>query len=282
MGPRGGLCAAPLGLYSLTNTPIRKVSNIRMDNHTARYLQWKACFNTRDLGGFPTQDNKQTRWHAFIRSDTLSRLTKHGQEMLTAYGVTTILDLRFPSEAANDPSPFQERKPINDSPQYLHLPLFDGHNIPSVKDLVHRDPVAAIYCGAIELYQQNIARIVREMVQRTPGTILFHCHSGKDRTGILAALLLALAGVSASVIAEDYALSSGYLRPMYQQILTETDHPPEKREKLTRKVKQTLLPETMLIVLSYLETCYGGVASFLKHSGLTQQEIEHLRIQLVE
>jgi protein-tyrosine phosphatase len=263
------------------------INTIPIENQAARYLQWEACFNTRELGGFQTQDNKQTRWRAFIRSDTLSRLTKCGQEMLVAYGITTIFDLRFPRDAVNDPSPFQGQKRINSAPQYLHLPMFDDldeRDISdlSVEDLMSRDPLAAFYCGAIDRYQQNIARIFQEVVQHPQGAILFHCHSGQDRTGILAAFLLALAGVPAAVIAEDYALSTGYLRPMYQQMLEEAANSPEKREDLKKRLKRILTPETMCIVLSYIESHYGGVVSFLRYTGVTDQEIAHLRSRLVE
>lgn len=247
-------------------------------------IDWPDCSNTRDLGGFPTQDNKQTRWRSFVRSDTLSRLTKHGQEMLAAFGVTTILDLRFPHETVKDPSPFQKQNPAKGSPRYFHLPMFDhdGGHLPSKKDLEHRDPLAAIYCGALDKYHRNIGRIFRVIVQHTQGTILFHCNSGQDRSGILSAFLLALAGVPTPVIAEDFALSTGYLRPMYQQMLTEPHLSPEKREDLMKRLKRILMPKTIPIFFSYLETQYGGVASFLKYSGVTEQDIEHLRMQLVE
>ena len=101
------------------------------------------------------------------------------------------------------------------------------------------------------------------MVDHIPGTILFYCHSGKDRTGIISALLLALVNVPPMLIAEDYILSSDYLKPMYQQMLNKRHNSPEKYEEIKWKMNQTLIPKTILSMLSYINTTYVGIASYL-------------------
>ncbi|HSM57249.1 MAG TPA: tyrosine-protein phosphatase, partial [Candidatus Sulfomarinibacteraceae bacterium] len=90
------------------------------DHLTHRQLTWDACHNVRDLGGLPTADGKQTRRGSIVRADLLGRLTPAGEQALQAYGVSTIIDLRTPQEAAAEPSAFTGETP--NTPTYRNLP----------------------------------------------------------------------------------------------------------------------------------------------------------------
>jgi len=80
-------------------------------SHVARHCAWEACYNIRDLGGYPTRDGSQTRWRALVRADDLSRLTPIGRRALLAYRIRTIVDLRSPAEVAHAPHPFAHNEP---------------------------------------------------------------------------------------------------------------------------------------------------------------------------
>jgi protein-tyrosine phosphatase len=84
---------------------------IAKDQLPNRHLTWQHCYNTRDLGGLPTRDGKETRWQAVIRSDILNRLTDEGLRALLDCGVKTVIDLRSPQEAAKEPSLGMVQKP---------------------------------------------------------------------------------------------------------------------------------------------------------------------------
>jgi protein tyrosine/serine phosphatase len=116
-------------------------------------------------------------------------------------------------------------------------------------------------------------------IARAPeGGVLVHCHAGKDRTGVVVALLLALAGVPAETIAADYALSERYLQPLYRQLMAETQDPVE-RERLAQEVQSP--PEIMLAVLSWLETTGRGIERYLLDSGMEPDDLQRLRRRLI-
>src|SRR4051812_19798739 len=88
-----------------------------------RRLHWDACYNVRDLGGYPTAHGGSTRWGAFVRADNLSRLTPAGQSALIGYGVGTIIDLRRAYELTIDLNPFATPSEATRGVTYLNLPL---------------------------------------------------------------------------------------------------------------------------------------------------------------
>src|SRR5436190_1302992 len=91
--------------------------------HRARYLAWDACYNIRDVGGYPTESGGQIRWRTLVRADNLNRLTDDGQAALLDYGLRTIIDLRLAEELETYPNPWAAREGVEGAPRYLHLPL---------------------------------------------------------------------------------------------------------------------------------------------------------------
>jgi protein tyrosine/serine phosphatase len=111
-----------------------------------------------------------------------------------------------------------------------------------------------------------------------PGSVLIHCHAGKDRTGLVVALLLSLVGVPGEVIAEDYAASHLYLRPLYDAALAEAAGDAQRQASLAHHLGAEAA--TMLATLVYLQEQHGGVEPYLLASGLTATEIKQLRHRL--
>ncbi|HVG01197.1 MAG TPA: tyrosine-protein phosphatase, partial [Chloroflexia bacterium] len=170
-----------------------------------RNLAWDACYNAREVGGYPAADGGQTRWQALVRADNLHRLTPAGQAALREYGVRTIIDLRMAHELESHPNPFAAPQGANDGPRYLHLPLIDLDT-----DAAYEAAVATQgeYIEIVERSKQLLAKVIKAVAASLEeGGVLVHCHGGKDRTGIVVALLLSLAGVPRETIAEDYAMS---------------------------------------------------------------------------
>ena len=233
-----------------------------MNQQTERRLLWDACYNVRDLGGCPTKHHKQTRWRAFVRADNLARLSDDGQEALMSYGVKTIIDLRSQYERNMDPPVFASFHGRHGFPQHIHLPVLDENDNAGI-EIINRTPsLTEIYSIIIDRYRENIARVMKAFAGATNGTILFHCHSGRDRTGIIAAMLLSLAGVDPSSTAKDYALSSVYLQPTFEKPLSEG-------------------PEIMLQCLARLDTQYGGTRAYLLESGVSEPELTRIQQHLL-
>lgn len=247
---------------------------------TTRHLAWDACYNIRDLGGYPAQDGKETRWRAILRGDNLCRLTRQGIQAIVDYGVTTIIDLRTPGELVNAPHPFSHRNPPENYPQYLHLSVLQDKKKAAMAALEKTSSSEEAYPLILDLFKENIGAIMKAIAQAEPGPILFHCHAGKDRTGLIAALVLSLAGVPEDVIAADYAESNRYLEPLYQEILDAEAKDPDGRQKLYESMLAR--PEVMLFTLAYLNGKYGSIPAYLGSAGLTIEEQASIRARIVE
>ena len=136
-------------------------------------------------------------------------------------------------------------------------------------------PVRAV----LDHFRARVGAVVRAVAEAPEGGVLVHCFAGKDRTGIVAALALALAGVPRETIAADYALSDSYLQPLYDELLAVVDDPAERER---RALQYRSPPESILAVLDHLDARYGGVAAYLRAAGVTNEQLERIRVRLVE
>ncbi|MEV6571339.1 tyrosine-protein phosphatase [Streptomyces sp. NPDC051577] len=171
-----------------------------------RFLEWDGCFNARDLGGLG-----EVVPGAAVRADQLDRLTGRGWTTLVAHGVRTVVDLR------NDEEVEVDRAPRPDVLTTVRTPL-DG--------LEHRDfwdewwgtpgfATPAYFQPFPERFPDRVAAVARAIADAPPGGVAFHCGLGRDRTGIIALVLLRLAGASPREIATDHGLSESRVRDRY-------------------------------------------------------------------
>ena len=241
-----------------------------------RYLAWDACYNVREVGGYPVADGKQIRWRTLVRADNVYRLTEAGQAALRDYGVRTVIDLRLARELEKHPSPFAANG--HAGPRYLNLPIHD----PATNEAMDAaDSMQGEYIAILELNKGLIAEIIKAVAANLgDGGVLVHCHGGKDRTGIIVAMLLTLAGVPREVIVEDYALSEVMLEPVHLEWVEEKSKaqggPVERPRWMYSR------PETMDGVLGYLDREYGGVEGYLEAAGVTRAEMVRVRERLVD
>jgi protein-tyrosine phosphatase len=242
-----------------------------------RHLAWDACYNVRDLGGYPMKDGGETRWRTYLRADNLCRLTPNGEKALVEFGVHTIIDLRNDSELALEPHPFAQKNGHTDGPAYLHLSLV-GEDEEDIKAIDEAPSLEAGYVVILERFSKQMAGIITAIGDAAEGAVLFHCFGGKDRTGLVAAMLLALAGVPDETIAKDYAITDRYLQPFYDQVFREVGEDHAERERLATMFASR--PETMRAVLSYLDREYGGVERYLLASGVRRQSIKKIRSRI--
>jgi len=235
-----------------------------------RRLDFPHLLNARDLGGCPTLDGARTRWRSLLRADDLAQLDGAGLRALAAYGVETVIDLRWPEETTRHPSPIPAALPqVNYRRVSLLTPSEDEwrqRSVDATKDLWN--------CVVLEEVRLELREVLGAIAGAAPGPLLFHCIAGKDRTGLVAALLLALADVVPEAIAHDYALSSANLRDGYLkryahiergQILAALNCPEEGAHN-------------MLKFLAHA----GGVRAYLREIGLSGAEIGALRARLRE
>jgi len=230
----------------------------------ARDLVWDGCSNVRDLGGHATAGGGETRFGAVVRSDSRAHLTDAGWEALLAYGVSRIVDLRRDDELADDP-------PRAVDVEVVHVSLMAGYGSadPSWTAMVaeaETKPDALgqyvlFYDWAIEHRAPAIAAALAAVASAPPGSVVVHCVGGKDRTGLVAALLLRLCGVSLEDVDADYALTEQRLAPVDGEV-------------------PTAPAGAMATVLERLEQRHGSVEAYLVASGLPPEAVASLRARL--
>jgi len=231
-------------------------------------LEFPDLLNARDLGGHPTTDGAQTRWRSLVRADDLSQLSEHGLQALADYGVRTILDLRWPQEAERHPSPVPARLPqLRCARISLLTHTEDEWRLRS------RDAAKELWkCQVLDHVRAELRRVLAFIAAAPPAPLLFHCVAGKDRTGLIAALLLALADATPEAIARDYSVSSENLREGYLRRYANTE-----RERILEALRCP--EEGAYNMLAFLERA-GGVRTYLAQIGLNSQEIAQLRARL--
>ena len=204
-----------------------------------------------------------------VRSDSMAHLTPVGREAMIAYGVTTVIDLRTEAELLRAPNPCAD----NAGPVYRHLPLIDDSMMVGLDEA----------SGMFERYlwmldgRPEAFRAIFETVASADGGVVFHCFAGKDRTGLVAAMLLSAAGVSDDAIAADFAETDAQLAVRYQEWLAAAA--PERRSEMREDLRCP--PDRILGVLDHLRQRWGGVLGYMEAAGMTQTTIDELSAKLV-
>lgn len=238
---------------------------------TSRPLELEKAYNVRDLGGYANQKGEKLREKRFLRADALSRLTDADWKKLKEYGVVCVVDLRSPKELETAPG----IPPENSGIEYHSVPLFD--HIQS-NDGTQKIPgsLHELYVDLLENSREQISRVLRCFLRYQEGCCLFHCTAGKDRTGVIAMLLLGLAGVDRDTIAADYSVSAGYMELVFAG----------QREALQRAGygKAAFLlrsdPEEMHRTLEYVNEKYAGIKPYLQEL-LNEEELDRLKSRML-
>jgi protein-tyrosine phosphatase len=243
----------------------------------SRHLEWDGALNVRDLGGVALEDGGETRFGRLVRADNIGRLTDGGWRSLAEHGVARIVDLRWPEELEEDP-------PRNVDIDVVHVSLL-GELDPDFSDDVRDymavdDPAgywAISYTRILRAFAPNFARALAAIADAPDGVVVFHCAGGKDRTGLVAALLLRLAGAPIEEIALDYSLSAERRAGVPDEWV---EAAPDERERERREFMQHTPAAAMQQALEQLEREHGSVQAYLEHAGLDEARIERLRTRL--
>lgn len=237
-----------------------------------RRLALDGTFNVRDVGGYPTRDGGLIRPRTLLRGDSLHQLTEPARSALRELGLRTIIDLRGEVEVGLWPNVFRASSTI----AYHHVPLPNAL-------LLHADvppPLNEVYQAMLEHGRPALRHIFTILTRPAAWPALVHCTAGKDRTGVVIALLLGLAGASDETIVADYALSARSLTGDR----FEAARLAAERHGFAWATSPELLacrPDTMRATLDYLQRS-GGVDGYLRRLGLSNQQIRQLREALVE
>jgi protein-tyrosine phosphatase len=223
-----------------------------------RVLNWDGSNNVRDLGGLNTSTGYKTRWGAVVRSDHPARLTTNGWSQLYAHGIRTIISLRTHGLVETDYLDTTSR--LADITN-IAIAIEDFTDSEFIKQWVDTGlwSTPLYYSDALKRWPERHIAVIRAIAQAQSGGVLFHCKRGHDRTGIIALLLLGLAGVSPEDILADYALSVD----------------PEREEMLAHE--HTTTREVIHSTLASLD-----VDNYLLSGGLSQTDLNAIRTRFLE
>jgi protein-tyrosine phosphatase len=252
-----------------------RASMIAMSN-PARHIDLEGCFNFRDLGGYRAADGRAVRWRHLYRADGLQRLTPSDLAVLDDLGVVTVIDLRTPVELS-------ERGRFDGSGRsvsFHHLPMIDVlPNPDEYPSWVEPQFVAARYAEMLDTGAESVRRVLEILADTQSYPAVFHCAAGKDRTGILAALVLGLLGVPDDEISSDYALSARAMSRMLDWLRHEH---PDRVEELDRRENAILSadPSVMAGLLAALRDEHGSLEGYAAAIG-ADGSLEPLRANLL-
>ena len=249
--------------------------DVRPDRHVAL----ETIFNFRDLGGYRTADGRTVRWRVLYRADALHRLSGPDIAAVAALGISTVLDLRTVGEVEQ-----RGRFPYEDLPvDYRHLPLipaiWDPATLPV--EAPAEDFLADRYLEMLDVGRPAIVDAMQVLAAAASYPAVFHCAAGKDRTGMLAAVILAALGVDDDVIAEDYGLSRDGMTRMVEWIRQSS---PEGFEEMQNQPAAFLgaPPEAMRRVLEAVRLEHGSMDGYLAEIGVGTDLLSRLRANLLE
>jgi protein tyrosine/serine phosphatase len=279
----------------------REVTSTRTD----RWLHLDGTTNTRDLGGLPTGDGGETAFGRILRSDNLQTLSDDDvRTLVEEVGLTDVIDLRTTAEIL-----MEGRSPLRDVDTVTHrhftlLPergmrtdVFAAEEedeqiraqLPAdwVESILPRQvaagdkgepPAVRSYLGYLTDGTDNVLAALRSLAAGGPGAAIVHCAAGKDRTGVVCALALAVAGVQPEAIIADYAQTAEVIEALVAKLAAS----PTYAEDMTSRDVASHTPRaaSMRRVLELLEERWGGPIGWLDAHGFGAAEQAALRARL--
>ncbi len=246
-----------------------------------RVIPLEGAVNFRDLGGFTTAEGATVRWRLLFRSDSLHDLTPADVAVLRdELGLVTVVDLRSPEELART-----RTYPLHAVADVLHHPIFREADRPRDEDREEAArrraelTLAQMYLGMFDRLGDNLAAGV-SAVATAPGPAVFHCAAGKDRTGVMAAVLLSLLGVPEDAIAADYAATTAALPRIHERLRTMPGYEATMRELPPETMHANY--ETMEQLLVAVAERWGSVAGWAREHGIDDEAVAAFRARVLD
>jgi protein-tyrosine phosphatase len=249
-----------------------------IEDFERRLVRFEACWNFRDIGGYPASDGRAVAWRRYYRSGALEDMTPADRARLRQMGVSTVIDLRRPDEVrarAVDGHPAAEA-----GARYLHIPPLPDGASEELDAKYGRGISGGRYLGYLEYADEPLRAIFERLADPSTYPLVLHCTAGKDRTGVVTAIALEVAGVGREVIAADFELTNrdterwlAWLRAHGR--IPDSENPDEQRRRFG------VPAEAIEIFLDGLRERYGGAEAYLRSIGVSGDAIDGLREALL-
>jgi protein tyrosine/serine phosphatase len=262
---------------------------VKWDNRDMVWINLEGAVNVRDLGGLPTSDGGTIAAGQLLRSENLQELTGNDiARLVEEIGVTTVVDLRSSGEIATEgPAPLDALPGVRHAHhpvlrEYLHVDSEAAvalltKAIEADRARYPDDHLAGHYLGYLENRPDQVAGAMRA-ITTAPGAAIVHCAAGKDRTGVVVALALSVAGVGADDIVADYMATNERLDALVERLRRSRTY---AADMAGRPVSvHAPRAESMRAFLAQLEARHGGAAAWLAAAGFGTGELDQLRAKL--
>jgi len=251
-----------------------------------RVIDLEGTTNTRDIGGYLTDDLRTLRWQQIIRSENLSRLTASDFQKLEEIGVKTVIDLRTDREHDKSPTVWQGDNP----PRFFHFPIGDAQNdwFKAQRRLMKRNRFTEEQAleHMIEGYRMiadvgppSYQQLMEVVLDQSNWPVLIHCNAGKDRAGVAVTLILEALGVDRETIMEEFLLTNKIGRSREKANLI------SKKSKDSRSARGIssgpsasawfpivgVQPEMLEAFYASVDEQYGSMDAFLTEMGVDQE-----------
>jgi protein-tyrosine phosphatase len=239
-----------------------------------RLITLEGAVNFRDLGGYATVDGNRTRWRLLFRADGLSELSETDFSVMRDLGIRTVVDLRSGHEVE------QSRFDVQAHPvDFHHFPFID--ELPHVEDWDRRPGLlGAQYKEMLDDAAPQIIGALEVLAAPEAQPAVFHCTAGKDRTGLLSALVLSLLGVPEETVVADYALSGEAIKRLRAKLIVK--YPDGKSVIAEIDEVFSAEPANMVELFAYLRERYGSVTEYAARVGVPDSVVARLRESLLE
>ncbi|MFZ4719544.1 MAG: tyrosine-protein phosphatase [Ilumatobacteraceae bacterium] len=243
-----------------------------------RLVRLDAVHNFRDMGGYPTHDGHTTAWGRLFRADGLYRLTADDLEVVRGLGLRTVIDLRSAAELEERGTFPVDRHPVD----FHHVPVItetwtaedaEGEDDPA--DFLER-----AYLAMLDEGEERLAEAFVRLAEPDALPAVFHCAAGKDRTGMLAMMVLGSLGVRDEYIVADYSMTEAGMLRMREWAMREY---PELFDRIDAgpAIFSAAVPEAMRRMLGHVREWHGGVREFVLAVGVPEEALERLRSALL-
>jgi protein-tyrosine phosphatase len=239
-----------------------------------RLIALEGAVNFRDLGGYSTSDGQRTRWRVLFRADGLGELTEADIAVMRDLGIRTVVDLRSGYEVE------QSRFNVDAHPvDFHHYPFIE--QLPDVEEWDRRPGLlGAQYKEMLDDAGPQIVGALEALARPEAQPAVFHCTAGKDRTGLLSAIVLSLLGVPEDTVVADYALSGEAMERLRAKLILK--YPDGKDVIADIDEVFSADPANMVELFAHLRARYGTVDAYAAKMGVSDEVIAGLRSSLLE
>jgi len=249
-----------------------------INDYSERHYSFEGCFNFRDIGGYLNQDGRRVKKGLYFRAGRQDRMTNKDLAQLSDLNISTQIDLRKQEEVLD-----QGRGPLEDmGAKYINISVIPEGGSEKLNKLVGDTGISGKrYLGYLEFGPTSWLRLFGILAEEENLPVLLHCTAGKDRTGVSTAFLLSVLGVSRDIIEADYLLTNLDTERQADFIESTVGYPEGyNREKM---ISIAGVPkDAMKDFLDGVESKWGSVIEYLKKIGVTQEQMDQVRLNFLE